>query len=55
MKYEAPNADVIDLRAMESVALLDGHPDARNARNGDSAPTISGGYNSGDLPPSILP
>ena len=31
MKYEAPKADVIDLRAMESVALLDGHPDERRA------------------------
>ena len=36
MKYEAPNAEVIDLRAMESVALLDGHPDERRAtRAGD--------------------
>ncbi len=25
--YEAPNAEVINLAAMQSVALLDGHPD----------------------------
>ncbi len=33
--YEAPSAEVINLRAMESVALLDGHPDAKDTKSGD--------------------
>ena len=36
MKYEAPKAEVVDLRAMDSVALLDGHPyEGRATRNGN--------------------
>lgn len=35
--YEAPCAEVIDLAAMESIALLDGHPHEQEARSsGDS-------------------
>lgn len=47
--YEAPSAEVIDLRAMESVALLDGHPDEKRAatKAGD-APDASLGNGQGE-------
>ena len=51
MEYEAPNAEVIDLRAMESVALLDGHPDERkDTKAGDGA---DGGFSVGSGTPPI--
>lgn len=42
--YEAPNAQVIDLAAMESIALLDGHPD-----EGVAAAKDDGTFNPGSF------
>lgn len=41
--YEAPDVNVIDLAAMESIALLDGHPDEGVAAANDEPfdPTFS--------------
>ena len=36
--YEAPDAEVINLAAMQSIALLDGHPDEGVAAANDEAP-----------------
>lgn len=46
--YEAPDAQVIDLAAMQSIALLDGHPDEGVAAAKDDGATDVGSLGVGE-------